>query len=60
MFNIVLAEFSGTFFSYVCAFLVGVQLHALVTGTSSQKVIHVMNKLNDGLQEKLEKILKKI
>jgi len=60
MFEVILAGFSGSFFSYFCAFIAGAELHAFAVGTSSEKVISVMDIHNRYMEGKMDKILKKI
>ena len=60
MFEVILAGFSGSFFSYFCAFMAGAELHAYALGTYSGRVIDVMYIHNRHMEDKMDKILKKI
>ena len=57
MFEYILVGFSGSFFSYFCAFWIGAEIHAFAADTASDKVIRVMNRHNDSVENKLDKIL---
>ena len=60
MFEVILAGFSGSFFSYFCAFIAGAELHAFGVGTVSEKVIRAMDFHNSYMEDKMDKIMKKI
>jgi hypothetical protein len=60
MFEYILAGFSGSFFSYFCAFWVGAEANAFAVGTSSERIIRVVNRHNDSVESKLDNIMKKI
>lgn len=58
MFEYILAGFTGTFFSYFCVFLSGMELYAFAKGTSSEKVIDVLNEHNERMERKMDLILR--
>ena len=58
MFEYILAGFTGSFFSYFCAFWVGAETHAIACGTTTDRVLSVMNRHNDSVENKLDKILR--
>jgi len=60
MFEYILAGFTGTFFSYCFVFFSGVQLHACAKGVASDRVIDVMNDLNDMQNKRLDRMERKM
>ena len=60
MFEYILAGFTGSFFSYFCVWFLGAETHAFAAGTSSDRVLSVMDINNDKIERKLELLLRKI
>ena len=60
MFEYILAGFTGSFFSYFCIYWAGLETHAFAVGTSSDKVIRVMNMHNEEVERNLDRILRQI
>ena len=57
MFEYILAGFTGTFFSYFCVFLCGIELHAFAAEISSERVLRVMRDDHDDLETKMDRII---
>jgi len=47
MFEYILAGFTGSFFSYVCVFYFGAELHSCATSTSSDRIINKIDNDNE-------------
>ena len=63
MFEYILAGFTGSFFSYFCVYYVGVETHAFVLGTVSDRVIQKLddyNKKNERFYIKMERTLQQL
>jgi hypothetical protein len=64
MFEYILAGFTGSFFSYVCVFYFGAELHSCATSTASDRIINkidndneIYKKNNVRMEKKIDKML---
>jgi hypothetical protein len=60
MFEYILAGFTGSFFSYFCVFWSGIELHAFARGTTSDKVISVINNNHYEIEREFKQLVKQI
>ena len=60
MFEYVLAGFTGSFFSYFCVFLGGIQFYACARGTSGDIVIEHIDRQNDMFKRDNERVERKV